>query len=97
MQEGEEEWPPIMTKLILLDSLLQEVEATLPHLVLQNRKKKWHEGESRDSLLRQSGTNLSLAAASRELPARPKGRQRPQGTGTIPGKTTVHLTTTCPL
>jgi hypothetical protein len=24
-----------MTKLILLDSLLQEVEATLPHLVLQ--------------------------------------------------------------
>jgi hypothetical protein len=85
-----------MSELLLLDSLLQEVEATLPHLVLQN-KKKWHGGEARDSHLRQSGTNLSLAAASRELPARPKGRQRPQGTGTIPGKTTVHLTTTCPL
>jgi hypothetical protein len=28
------------TKLILLDSLLQEVEATLPHLVLQKRKGK---------------------------------------------------------
>ncbi len=28
------------TKLILLDSLLQEVEATLPHLVLQKRKIK---------------------------------------------------------
>ncbi len=26
------------TKLILLDSLLQEVEATLPHLVLQKKK-----------------------------------------------------------
>jgi hypothetical protein len=26
------------TKLILLDSLLQEVEATLPHLVLQKNK-----------------------------------------------------------
>ncbi len=28
----------LTTKLILLDSLLQEVEATLPHLVLQKRK-----------------------------------------------------------
>jgi hypothetical protein len=29
---------PLTTKLILLDSLLQEVEATLPHLVLQKDK-----------------------------------------------------------
>ncbi len=32
--------PSKTTKLILLDSLLQEVEATLPHLVLQKRIRK---------------------------------------------------------
>jgi hypothetical protein len=37
-QDGPEEFQFKTTKLILLDSLLQEVEATLPHLVLQNRK-----------------------------------------------------------
>jgi hypothetical protein len=38
-------WPLVAfltpTKLILLDSLLQEVEATLPHLVFQKEKIKW--------------------------------------------------------
>ena len=46
------------TKLILLDSLLQEVEATLPHLVLQKNKNDTEKRSNGDGVRERSKGEL---------------------------------------